>query len=240
MEKRKIRLTKPMLAVWVLVGATVVYFSSWIGPVAFYYRFQKPLQAGTYSCHDGVIWSWPRAVATAASPGWDYQEHEGGILPIPPARFKGFKQKDWFVVGVCDEGEILYRRFPPAFLRELFCSELEKVDGVCSELPDEVTLLADIVRVNPDSYSFGWSLEERAIYAAQLLSKMRLWDDRPVHRMEIAERSEPPGTSVLVEYADGTAKIVATTTTGTLVIMLPIEAPPSWKASPAFWLPPTD
>ena len=68
----KIRLTKPMVVVWVVVGAVLLYFSSWIGPLAFSYRFQKPLQEGTFGVPNGIIWSWPRAVALSRASAWEW------------------------------------------------------------------------------------------------------------------------------------------------------------------------
>jgi hypothetical protein len=224
--------------VWVVVCAVLLYFSSWIGPLAFYYRFQKPLQEGRFGVPNGIVWSWPRAVALARTPAWDYRKHGRYLLPIPPGHFTGFRDEGFFTVAVCDEGEIRYRCFPPNFIRSLFRSELEKIGGEAMELPVDPILLAAIVRVNPNDYSFRWCAEERSLYTARILTKMRLFDDRPVRRMELAERPEPPGLSVLVDYEDATTKILTASADSTIIILLGPDTPGAWKASPAPWLPP--
>lgn len=233
-SSRRSELTARKLAVYVVVGTLAVYLSTWVGPVAFYWSFQRQF---AHAQERTALRRVPAAVASAPVAGWEYREVGGVELPFPPGQSAHWKNTGEYVQVVSEEGRMDYHRRSADFVRSLFRSEVEAVGGDAVPLPDAVSLLREIATVSPASYRFTASTGERGRYAALLLSKLRLWDDRPLRRFQLFERETPHGISVLAEFDDGSAKVLVVSSQATLIIVLDRGTPPAWKASPAPWLP---
>lgn len=224
-----------ILAAWILLGAVLIYLSTWVGPVAFYFYFQKKIEDGKIS--DGVVWSSPQAVAMAATSGWSHRDHEGLRVPLPPGDLESFEAEGKLLIAKFAEGQVSYQRFPSGFISELYRSELERIGGELGPPVSDSALLRDIVTETPETYRFDWPAPERTRYAARVLCKMLLWVDRPVRRLAMTETRAPDRACVLAEYEDGSAKVLAVAGGGSLVVLLPKDAPAAWKESPGNWFP---
>jgi hypothetical protein len=114
---------------------------------------------------------------------------------------------------------------------------LETLGETSSQASSDIDLCRQIVQTTPREYRFGWGSKDRRTYAARLLAKFSLWRDLPVRRLEISERAKPSAISILAEYQEGLTTVLVVTEQGSVVIVLPEDAPAEWKVSPSLWLP---
>ena len=224
------------LVLYGCAGLLLIYVATWVGPIAFYYFFQSKFESGAIGFEGGVLRVTPTAVALESTPQWETIVHDGVSLPLPPGTVKAITHDEGFTKVTLAEGVVSYERHPPDFIPRLYAAELECIGGTVSAIPDAVTLTREIAETTPNQYRFGVSNKQRCAYAARMLTKMRLWRDRPVRRIELSERADPHALGVLLDYEGGDARVLVVSDTRTLLITIPAGAPASWKASPADWL----
>ncbi len=218
-----------------LAGALAAYAASWVGPFAFYHQFQKRFDDGRLGVPGGVLRTFPIADAAEAPAPAGCIVRDGVRFPLPEGTLREFLPAGDVFVAVLDEGRVQYQRLPPDFVRTLYRNELEHIGDTPAPAADEIALFDAIARVTPAAFRFNWPAPARNAYAASLMTKLLLWEDRPVRAMHAHD--ELHGRSVLVLYADGSAKCVTRTPQATLVIRMGTEAPARWKASARQWIP---
>ena len=219
------------IAIYLLVGVFVVYLSTWSGAVTFYFEFQQRLPG-----FGEVLWRTPVEVAAEAGDGWGMFGDADRAVPIPLAPVVGVEEDGDKLRVRFAAGEIRYMRFGPGFMARMMKAQLETLKAT-TELPtDDAAIFEELMRETPAHYDFSWSEEKRHRYAANLMCKMFLWDDLPVTRQEMACMGDSGGTSALVEYDGGATTIILAGHRGVTVVKLDADAPPAWRASPAFWL----
>jgi hypothetical protein len=157
-------------------------------------------------------------------------------IPVPPGRLIEVKAEGEVVRLRLEEGEIAISRYPVGFVSALFEERgrsvgMRPVDQVC-----DASVLEAVAKESLQEYRFGWSEDQRQPYAARLLSKMALWDLRPVKRFEMT-RGEG-ACAVLVEYESGEVRVFAAHPGGSMAAVIPAGVPAAWKATPASWLEP--
>lgn len=228
------------IVLWAAIGAVVIAGSTWVGPVSFYWCFERPFLRRTVAIEGGAIWRRPVAVAESRrAEVWECRQVGDLSVPVPPGDLESFEVRGLEARAKFDKAEVTYSAFPPGFVRELYASQLEAVGGRRGDvaLPEEGALLKSIVETTPGLFRFGWGPQERAEYAARLTSKMRLLRDWPTKRLDVYERAEPRAVAILAEYASGETTVIALVPGGILFANVSGEAPASWKASPVPWIP---
>ncbi len=215
-------------------GGLCIWAAFWIGPLAFYYTFQKRFDDESLYVRGGIVGAYPAPAAAAAESTCDWVVKDGTSIPVPAGARCEIHRKDDVFVAVLPEGSIAYRRMPADFVRSLYLEELRETGAAPRGSVDERGILKDIIRTTPAQFRMRWPLAERSAYAARLLAKLRLWEDRPVGR--VSEHEAPDGAAVLVVYADGSAKAIVLRNDAALVISLPPESPAEWKISARQWL----
>lgn len=228
------------IALWLALGAALIAASTWVGPVSFYWCFERPFLRRTVAIEGGAICRRPVAVAEGRrAEAWECRKVGDLCVPVPPGDLESFEVRGLEARAKFEKAEVTYSVFPPGFVRELYAAELEAVGGRRGdrELPEEGALFRSIVETTPGLFRFGWSSAERSEYAARLTAKMRLLRDWPTKRLDAYERAEPRAVAILAEYASGETTVIALVPGGTLFANVSGEAPASWKASPALWIP---
>jgi hypothetical protein len=243
--KSKSRESPGRIALYLLAGAIGIYLATWVGSVTFYLNFQRPLLARERGPLHTVLWLEPQAglclqpqaglgPVEAGGGAWTSKVVDGILVPVPPGRLLEVMTEGEVIRLRLDEGEITISRYPVGFLAWLFREKLRCVAvNTADRLPDDAVLEA-VAGETLRKYCFGWSEVERQPYAARLLSKMSLWDLRPVTRFELARREG--ACAVLAEYESGEVRVVASNPGGALAALIPAGAPAAWKATPASWL----
>jgi hypothetical protein len=237
-SKTKVRESPARIALYLLAGAVSVYLATWAGAATFYIQFQRPLLAREGGPLHTVLWHEPQAGQSAASEAddqaWASQIVEGNRVPLPPGRLVSAKNDGGAIRLRLEEGEVTISCYPAGFfvslLREMSSNVGLKPGGASSD----ACVLEEVARETLGRYRFGWRESERQPYAARLLSKMSLWDLKPVKRFELARRDG--ACAVLVEYESGEARVVASSPGGALAAVIPADAPAAWKETPANWL----
>lgn len=216
----------------------MIYLATWVGPVAFYWSFQRKVLAGDDGTSRGrLIWHLPREVPPALASDWTWHHDGASGFPLPAGSLTKVEREGEVVVVSHDDGLFRVQRFPPGFIRFLFEQELRQVGAAAEGLVlSDVAVLHEVLGEVPGRYEFTWSAGERHLYAARLLSKLLLFENRPVRRVEISTRAEPLISAALVEYSDGRAKVVRAGPSGVLVVLIPETAPSAWTASAGLWL----
>ncbi len=222
------------IASYLAVGAAAIYLATWTGCVTFYLSFQKPLLDVERGRGHGILWFEPRSAPDADKEAWSSREVDGVQIPMPPGRVVEVKGERNLIRAKLEDGEFTVERHPTGFIAELYRDNLELLGVKREGVPRDAAALEDIARESLERYQFRWPEADRQLYAARLLSKMSLWDTGPVARCELASREG--SSAVLVGYATGQAKVIATGPGGVMVIVIPAKAPAAWKASPASWL----
>jgi hypothetical protein len=226
---------------WTLVaalGGVGIYLATWIGPISFYFSFQRPLLAeAAGEKAPPLVFHVPRDVAPEKVAGWSYFGDDKGFgFPLPPGQLTSVNKVGEMYAVRLKEGSYEVQKFDPGFLVFLYHQELTVIGGRTQRGWTDETILTAVMREQPRRYELGWSARERAQYAAKLLCKMLVFENEAAVRVERASREDPAATAVLVEYEDGKAKIVRVDEQGVAVILLPPEAPDSWKISAAAWI----
>ncbi len=215
-------------------GGLCIWAASWIGPLAFYYTFQKRFDDESLYVRGGIVGAYPAAAAAEAESACDCVVKDGTPIPVPAGARCEILRKDDMFVAMLPEGSIAYQRMPADFVRELYLEELGQTGAAPDAGVDERGILKDIIRTTPAQFRMRWPLAARNAYAARILAKLRLWEDKPVRR--VSEHEGPDGAAVLVEYADGSAKAITLAKNAALIICLPPGSPAEWKSSARQWL----
>ncbi|MBN1442294.1 MAG: hypothetical protein JXA90_06270, partial [Planctomycetes bacterium] len=202
---------RPLLspARWVLLavaGGAGIYLATWIGPLSFYFSFQKKVLAdGARDVNRPVVWHIPREVAYRETRGWSYARAEDGSgFPVPPCGQGDAAPRVESDGGLhlvhLEEATLRCQRFPRGFLVYLFLKELEHLGGRDDRRLSDSLILHELLGEVPGRYEFTWSARDRSTYAARILSKMLLFESRPATRLEASTRLDPLRTAVLVEF----------------------------------------
>ncbi len=229
---------KPLaLALWVALGAVLLWLSQWAGPVGFWWFFERPFLRHAVAVERGVVCTTPVVVLESRPDAWTVRELGGLGARQPPGTVLGVERNGNDTTVRLEEGTILYSPLPEGFFREVYRSEREAVGGRSGAPKDEVALVRSILETVPGAYRLSWTPEARCDYAARLTSKMRILRDRPVRRLEVCVRAEPHALAVLAEYISGQATIISVTERGSVVAQLSEKVPPAWLETPEHWIP---
>ncbi len=232
---------KPLaLAFWAVFGAVAIFASTWVGPLAFYWSFERPFLRRIVAVEGGAVSRRPVLLAeTRAQETWECRAVGDLCVPVPPGALESFEVEGLQAAAKCEGAEIGYSVFPPGLIRQTYLAQLEAVGGHPDpeRLPGDAALLRDIFETTPGLFRFGWDARARSEYAARLTAKMRLVRDWPTVRFEIYEQPESETAAALVEYATGEVTAIAVVRGGTLVVGISGDVPDSWKSSPARWIP---
>ena len=216
------------------LGAVAIYLSIWVGPVAFHLHFQGLMVAAREEVPGLAIWTRAEEVPAVRAAGWTFRKEDPVVIPVPPGAPK-FSREDGTVVAAFEEGTITYRHFPAGFLVSLVQKEAEVVGATVGETASDASVLRELLAETCENYEFGWPRARRSLYAARILSKMLLWEEKTLRQFQFA--SGEGALSVLAEYDSGAAAIVVAGDDGVLVVRVPEDGPASWKTSAADWLP---
>ncbi len=222
------------IAVYVGLGVVVIYLGTWIGPLAFRSHFQGLMLAAREEVPGLVIWTRPEEVPAVKAEGWTFRKEANFLIPVPPGAPE-FTREDEAVVATFEEGTITYRHFPKGFVGSLLRKEAEVVGAQIDETASDISLLREILEETCENYELGWSGSRRSLYAARILSKMSLWEEKTLRQFQFASRKG--ALSVLAEYENGVTAIMVAEDDGVLVVRVPEDGPASWKTSAADWLP---
>ncbi len=227
--------TSPVkIVLYLALGAVALYLATWIGPVAFHLHFQGLMVAAREEVPGLAIWTRAEEVPAVRAVGWTSRKEDPVVIPVPPGAAK-FTREDGAVVAAFEEGTITYRHFPPGFLVSLVQKEAEVVGATIDTTASDRSILRELLDETCENYQFGWPGERRSLYAARILSKMLLWEEKTLRQFQFA--SGQGALSVLAEYKSGAAAILVAADDGVLVVRVPEEGPASWKTSAADWLP---
>ena len=222
------------IAVYLGLGVVAIYLATWLGPVAFHLNFQGKMLAAREEVPGLVVWTRPEEVPAVNAEGWNVRKEGDFLIPVPPGTPE-FTRENETVVATFEEGVITYRRFPAGFVGNLIQKEAETVGAKIDATKSDISSLRDLLEETCENYEFGWSGSRRSLYAARILSKMLLWEEKALQKFQFASRSG--ALSVLTEYENGAAAIIVAEDDGVLVVRIPEESPASWKTSAADWLP---
>ena len=222
------------IAIIVGLGAVAIYLATWLGPLAFHLQFQGRMVAAKKEVPGLVVWTRPDEVPAVRTGGWTFKMEGSFLIPVPPGTPK-FTKENEAVIATFEEGTVTYRRFPKGFVGSLLRKEAEVLGAKIDETKSDITLLREILDETCENYDFGWSGARRSLYAARILSKMLIWEEKTLRHFQFA--TQTGALSVLAEYENGSASIMVVDDGGVLVVRVPEKAPASWKTSPANWLP---
>ena len=220
------------IAAYLGVGAVLIYIGTWSPALAFWWSFQRPVEAARPET-PSVLWSrpYPSPPATTA-PAWQWLRVEDSDWLLPPGAVERPTldgEDGRRLVAEVDGHQVVTRRFPRSFVTEMLASDLEHYGGSVP-LRTEVETLEAVASTTPDDYRLGASKEERAVYTAHLLGKMRLWDDSPHQKFASAQVDDD--VAILVSYEDGSVKLLATRGEEVHVAFVTKGAPPAWSENP--------
>ena len=224
-------LVRPVILLVVLSAA--LYGATWVGPVAFLFAFQNRFEEGDRT---GIVW----ASATDISPvefvsvsdgetTRTVRESEGRHFPLPHGELLEFESHGTAAFATYQSGKISYGWFERNLVIKILDTEIEAVNAPPREGDDPVEWLERLSRVTPKDYEFDLPESERQGYAAKLLSKMLLWEERPVERFEWGKTADGQAAGVYTEYVDGTGMVVSLSSHGTLVVRFSDDAPEDWR-----------
>lgn len=222
------------IALYVGLGAVAIYLGTWLGPLAFHLHFQGPMVAAREEVPGLPIWTRPEEVPAVRAEGWTFRKEGDFMIPVPQGTPE-FTREDEAVIATFEEGTITYRRFPAGFVVTLLRKEAEIVGAKVDETASDISILRDLLGETCENYEIAWSGSRRSLYAARILSKMLLWEEKSLRKFQFA--SQEGALSVLAEYESGAAAIMVAETNGVLVVRVPEDGPERWKISAADWLP---
>lgn len=222
-----------------LAGGTIaVYLATWVGPLSFYWCFQKPLLAQEQGPEHSILWYEPTLVAAVdaiALEGWSRQERDGCEFPVPPGKLIDLRWANSTAQIKLEEGEVAVHCGDQNFLTSVFEEHLQSLGVLrAGDAASGPVVLEEIIGASLQDYDECDREHQRQRYAARLISKIALWDLRPVKRVELARSDN--SRAVLVEYAAGDVKVIIATDRRTIVVDIPPAAPAAWKASAASWM----
>lgn len=224
------------IAFWLAAGALLIYLATWLGPVSFYFYFQTQFPGPEELGRESIFWRQPRLVPAVPAPGWRVHDEPGARFPLPPGAPEEIVQQGNVFVVRFPEGTFRVQMLPSGMVASLLLDELRTLGTRGETRPSEVAALHDVLHETPRHFRFSWNERQRTRYAARLLVKMLLWEDRPLRRFELAELEEQGVAGALVEYKSGEVKVISTGPEGTVIVLLGTELPATWKASPALWM----
>jgi hypothetical protein len=227
------------ISLYLGAGTIAIYLATWADNLIFYVEFQRPLLTQCGGSAGCLLRTRARRVEKAGSESWDLHEEQGveAPLPLPPGRLVKLTRVGDLCEAELPEGILTIQMFPAGCVAEILKAELESLGAPAARELTDAGALREIVEEDLGKYEFAWEEPRRRAYAARILAKMLLWENKPARRLELASRGEPPRAAALVEYETGGAKIIVVREAGDLVILVPPEAPAAWKASPASWIP---
>jgi hypothetical protein len=225
------------VAVIVVLGAAAIWGSTWIGPAAFYFEFQKVILAqGEDPAGRSVLWCVPEEVPAEPPSAWPLREVEGLKFRGPPGEPTKTERDGELRIVEFDRGKLMVQPFPPGLVRGLYSNELRTLGQDPPEIVAEGELFREVITEVPDRYEFAAPAAQRWRYAARLLTKMLLWEMKEVERARFCLHTSRDAAALLVEYACGEAKVFVSDPEGALVVLLEKGTPAEWRSSPALWL----
>jgi hypothetical protein len=222
---------------YVLGGGVAIYFSTWSGNVAFYWSFQRAVLAqGEDPGARDMLWRVPDLGETFRASSWPLHEEKELRFRVPPGEVGDVEEEGGAFRVPVGEGEFMVRGFPRGFIGALLRKELRTLGRREAEVGSDVEVFTAVVAATPEEYSFGWSAQERQDYAARLLVKMLLFEPITVRSTRWVRRDDPPAAAYLVEYTDGSRRVLSVDPEGSLVVLLGPDAPGEWGKDPGNWL----
>ena len=219
------------------LGTILVYASSFLGSLLFYWSFQQVILAQDEDAGSrSMIWGTPTTTSECGTSTWKLRSGGDLTFRVPPGA-SGEVEKVGSVRRVEIDGvELMVRSFPRGFIGFLLRKEMSAVGRDTGDLDSDVEILDEVIRETPDSFDLGWSAEERQCYAARLLVKMLLFEAIPMKRSHLVTRRSPPGRAYLIEYETGESRVLTVDQSGSLLVRFGPEAPGSWCSEPGSWL----
>jgi hypothetical protein len=189
---------KPFLrsSAYVAAGAAAVYATAaWMPALFFAWQFQGAIGRNDPRCGLGALLH-ARALPAAEASGagepastvpsagrWGALLHRGLLLPIPPGIPKGIVAEKENLSIVYQGARIVVTPMPGGTIRKIFEDERERLGGSCRSAGaagekgmNDLDVAIRAASTTPEDFRLSLRAEERAEYAAAILTKILLWD----------------------------------------------------------------
>lgn len=230
--------TRKELYLTLALAIPLLCLAPWVGPLYFYYTFQRPLEKRPPNV---PLQMKPEPVDPVFPTDWKYMSAGGVSLPVPSGELLRFEENRDGACAYLKEGVVTYKLLPRGFFGKVYLEERKALGLWVGLKPPEVDLVERIASTAPRDFRFSWSGARRLVYAAFILSKMRIWPDKPAVRFELCRKKShrigtfPLQVSILAEYRDGSATILVASAAASVVVTVSSGVPSDWRTSPAAW-----
>jgi len=260
-------MSKKKTVAWCLAGAVPIVLAAWWLPsLSFWWLFQKSIEG-----HDpggavgAVLWariaeaegrpagSLDAKPASRAGSGWGRVLSEGLFVPMPPGDVVRIGRDGATLVVEFRSGSLTVDRFPAGTILGVYREALNKIggsDAIDSAPGNDRSVLKAATRATPRDFSMGMDAAGRNLYAASVLTKLRIWEypgdaasgsagagGQAVGQLSFQSVRSPDGNveGSLLGRAGVHGRVILVLPDSVLSIGMRGSFPASWLAEPDRW-----